>query len=322
MKNRSTIFIIVLSVLACFALLPKAQADDEDLGGGNSGAGANALFSVSTGGFNSAFGWFSQFSLTDAFFNTGMGAGSLDLNDGSNNTAVGAAAMLLNTTGSENTAVGTDALVFNSIATDNNAVGEFALFNNDSSGGGLANFNNAFGNSALTSNVDGGGNVAIGQDALFNSNSSFNTAVGLDAGENVIAGSENIYLGDTAGTLDFTGAAVGDESGVIRIGSFFSGNTACFINGITQNFVPPFIGQTIVAIDPITGQLFSTTDAAAGKVAEQQKTIEELQATVSQLKGEMQTMVAQLKEQATQIQKVSAQLEMSKPAPQVVLNKP
>jgi hypothetical protein len=36
----------------------------------------------------------------------------------------------------------------------------------------------------------------------------------------------------------------------------------------------------------------------------------------------MQTMVAQLKEQAAQIQKVSARLEMSKPAAKVVVNKP
>ena len=52
------------------------------------------------------------------------------------------------------------------------------------------------------------------------------------------------------------------------------------------------------------------------------KRVEEQQASISQLKSEMQTMVAQLKEQAAQIQKVSAQLEVNKPAPQVVVNKP
>jgi hypothetical protein len=36
---------------------------------------------------------------------------------------------------------------------------------------------------------------------------------------------------------------------------------------------------------------------------------------------EMQILTAQLKEQAAQIQKVSAQLEASKPAPKVVANK-
>ena len=52
------------------------------------------------------------------------------------------------------------------------------------------------------------------------------------------------------------------------------------------------------------------------------KKVEEQQASIRQLKSEMQTMVAQLKEQAAQIQKVSAQVEVSKPAPQVVVNKP
>ena len=52
------------------------------------------------------------------------------------------------------------------------------------------------------------------------------------------------------------------------------------------------------------------------------KKVEEQQVSISQLKSEMQTMVAQLKEQAAQIQKVSAQLEVGKPAPQVVANKP
>ena len=52
------------------------------------------------------------------------------------------------------------------------------------------------------------------------------------------------------------------------------------------------------------------------------KKVEQQQASISELKGEMQTMVAQLKEQAAQIQKVSAQLEVNKPAPKVVANKP
>jgi uncharacterized coiled-coil protein SlyX len=50
-------------------------------------------------------------------------------------------------------------------------------------------------------------------------------------------------------------------------------------------------------------------------VAQQQKQIETL--TV-QLREQAETFAAQLKEQATQIQRVSAQLELSKPAPQTV----
>ena len=61
--------------------------------------------------------------------------------------------------------------------------------------------------------------------------------------------------------------------------------------------------------------------------------VEKLQATVAQQQKQIETLTArlreqavqftaQLKEQAAQIQKVSVELEVSKPAPQVVVNKP
>jgi uncharacterized coiled-coil protein SlyX len=57
------------------------------------------------------------------------------------------------------------------------------------------------------------------------------------------------------------------------------------------------------------------------KVEEQQASIVDLKSTVALQHKEMQALTAQLKEQAAQIQKVSAQLEASKPAPKVVANK-
>jgi uncharacterized coiled-coil protein SlyX len=60
-------------------------------------------------------------------------------------------------------------------------------------------------------------------------------------------------------------------------------------------------------------------------VDEQQATITKLKSTVAQQKKDFQATVAQLTarldEQAVQIQKVSAQLEVNKPAPQMVVNK-
>ncbi len=112
--------------------------------------------------------------------------------------------------------------------------------------------------------------------------------MGYSSGQNLTTSSENIYIGDTAGTLDNLGASPGDEAGVIRIGSVFSGTAACFINGIATN-----------------SQVWNGTML--------NDKVEKLQATVAQL-------TQQLKEQAAQIQKVSAQLEASKPALQVVKN--
>jgi uncharacterized coiled-coil protein SlyX len=46
------------------------------------------------------------------------------------------------------------------------------------------------------------------------------------------------------------------------------------------------------------------------------------EATIAQLKSGMEALIATVKEEAAQIQKVSARVEMSKPAPQTVLNNP
>jgi Chaperone of endosialidase len=64
------------------------------------------------------------------------------------------------------------------------------------------------------------------------------------------------------------------------------------------------------------------------KVEEQQAMIRQLtseaarqETTTSELKKSLGVLTAQLKEQALQIQKVSAQVEVSKPAPQVAINR-
>jgi hypothetical protein len=57
------------------------------------------------------------------------------------------------------------------------------------------------------------------------------------------------------------------------------------------------------------------------KVEEQQASIADLKSTVALQQKGMEVLTAQLQEQAAQIQKVSAQLEASKPAPKVVTNK-
>ena len=56
------------------------------------------------------------------------------------------------------------------------------------------------------------------------------------------------------------------------------------------------------------------------RVTEQNRKIHEQESTITQLRKEMHTVVARLKEQDSKIQKVSDQLELRKPAPQMVSN--
>src|SRR4029453_1256352 len=114
MKNSNHIFRTITVGIACFALLPIAQAvvpaPDGGYPGGNTAEGQNALLSLSTGEYNTGVGAFSFLSLTDGQFCTGVGAGTLLSNPGSSNTATGAGALLSNTSGVGNTADGGFAL--------------------------------------------------------------------------------------------------------------------------------------------------------------------------------------------------------------------
>ena len=247
MKNRATIFTTMLSALACFALLPGAQAvmppPDGGYPGFNTAEGQNAFFSLTTGVANTGVGWYSLFSNTDGSYNTALGAGTLLFNigdqntfEGVENTAVGAAALLFNTTGTDNTATGAAALLNNTEGSNNTATGSFALQSNTT-----GNLNTATGLSALFSNTTGIGNTAEGGDALvFNTTGGGNTAIGEGALGSNTTGNGNIAVGSSAGHDLTTGNhnivignpnAVAGESNTIRIGGSIS-QTRAFIAGI------------------------------------------------------------------------------------------
>jgi len=337
MKNRNTLVIAILSVLACFALLPQTRADDP-VPPSNTADGQGALGSVTTGLYNSAFGFLSVLSLSDANFDTGVGAGALLVDNGGQNTAVGAGALFSTTTGSPNTAVGTfamffnvdgssnaavgdESLEFNVSAFTNAAVGQFALQNNDSSGAATANFNTAVGGFALRANVDGSQNTAVGAGALESATGgSDNTAVGELAGSNLIDGEGNIYIGS------HVAAGAGGELEFIRIGNdtAFAFPYDTYIAGIFNRGIDAGTAQFVFAdtngkigtvLVDANGNKMATPQAMLNESRNQQKRIAELEGTVERL-------AAMVKDQATQIQKVSAQLEMNKPAPQIVANKP
>jgi len=61
-------------------------------------------------------------------------------------------------------------------------------------------------------------------------------------------------------------------------------------------------------------------EAQQATITEQKASIAELKSMVAQQQKGMEVLTARFKEQAAQIQKLSAQLEASKPAPQMVKN--
>jgi len=370
--------------MACFALLPRAQAADGGLPNFNTAEGDNALSSLTTGAANTAVGWFSLLSTTDTNFNTATGAGSLLFNTANDNTAFGAAALLFNTTGGDNAAVGAAALENNVDGSDNNAIGSFALNANVS-----GTFNNAHGRNCLL-NSTGDQNNAMGDDAMENNTTgSFNTAIGDDALFFNVDGSSNVAIGDEAGTG--LGASVSNciAIGAVGAGPFATLSNTCFIGSIfdqpvsdvgTQEavFVDQFnvvgitassrrfkhdiqpmdkASEAILALKPVTFKYNADKNGRTqyGLIAEEvatvnpdlvvqhkdgeistvryeqvnamllneflkeHKKVQNLETTVAQQQKGMEVLTAQLKEQAAQIQKVSAQVEMAKPATKVAV---
>ena len=227
--------------------------------------------------------------------NTAMGFQALNANTTDGNTAVGFQALRSNTTGIENTAVGFQALSNNLASGDHCAFGVNALLNTTT--GSFAN--NAFGAGALDGNTTGSRNIAVGDDALgTNVTGSDNTAVGDSAGFS-ITGDNNICIGSGV-----SGTAA--ENNTIRIGAQGT-QTATFIAGI-RDVDPPGTEEFVVI--NASGQLGSVSVAFGAAAASM---IQELKSTVAQQQKQIEALTEGL-------QKVSAQLEASKPAPQVVAN--
>jgi uncharacterized coiled-coil protein SlyX len=236
-------------VLACFALLPSAQAvtpaPDGGYAAGNTAEGANALLSRTTGAFDTAIGAASLLSLTSGSSNTAVGTNSMRLlTDGFSNTAVGVQALFHNN-GAFNTAVGVNALFSNTFGLQNTAVGQGALTRNTTGGDNVAT-----GFQALSSNTTGDSNTATGFQALFsNTTGPDNTANGVVALFHNTTGDSNTGIGSFALSTNTTGI----------------GNTACGHDGLGNNFSGS--GNTAIGSSALVTSFNTNGNTAVGLAA-------------------------------------------------------
>jgi hypothetical protein len=328
-------WVLILLAVGSFALSPQVRAacDTPDPGcpGGNLAEGFLALGGLTAGFYNTGIGTYSLLTVSDASFDTAVGAGALFSDNGGTNTGVGAGALFSNTTGAFNNALGAFALFSNIDGEFNNAVGRNSLLVNSN---GIEN--NAMGDDAMFNNTTGSRNTALGDDALFScTTGNSNVVVGDEAGSSIDDASDNVIVGSGAGgnlVSDGNNVYIGtnvqgpvDETRFIRIGDTSFTDFDCFIAGI---FGREIDGGTAVLVGIDANQKLGTVAVNANGISvpfkpqamlneslKQQQRIAELEVTVTRL-------AAMVKEQAAQIQKVSAQLEVNKPAPQVVANKP
>ena len=360
MKNRNVTLTTTFLAIGCFAVLPKAQAvspaPDGCYPGFTTAEGCNALNSLTTGAGNTGLGWRSLFLDTTGNFNTGLGGGTLVLNNADSNTAVGAAALLLNTSGTQNTAVGTDALVFNDSGGFNSAVGAFALYNNTE-----GEFNTAVGADALIFNTSGSDNIALGEGAgssLTTGDNNIDIGAPGSAGE---SGTIHIgtnfqtvtYIAGISGATVPTGVSViVDSNG--HLGTTTSSErfkdeikpmekaseailalkpvTFRYKQELDPDGIPQFglvaeqvekVNPDLVARDeqgkPYTVRYDAVNAMLLNEFLKEHRKVEELTKQFRAANAQHQKQIDAL---TAGLQKVSAQLEASKPAPRVVVNKP
>jgi hypothetical protein len=321
----------------------------------NSAFGAFAQFSVTTGNNNTAVG-VAALDLNNANNNTAVGTAALLLNTtGTSNTAVGAFALLNNigggpTMGTNNTAVGANALDANTTGNFNTALGSGALGSNTT-----GNVNVAVGG-ALSGMTSGNSNVAIGGNAgVFLDTGSGNVYLGQGVG-GVAVEDNHTYIrnikdttvtgvGADVVTIDLTTGLLGHNLSSRRykedIKPMDKTSEALFaLKPVTYRYKKEvdktqsldygLIAEDVAKIDPnlavhngkgeVENVRYNAINAMLlNEFLKEHKKVQSLEATVAQQKKGMDVLTAQLKEQAAQIQKVSAQLEVDKPATKVAL---
>ena len=329
--------VLITFSLVCLALVQNTQAvspaPDGGYPGANTAEGENALSFLTTGTFNTAVGWRSLLNNDTGRYNTAVGAGCLFINMAEENTATGAGALFLNLQGGKNTATGAFALFTNSNGTANTAVGSDALPANTSGGQ-----NTALGQGAGFNQTTGSGNVYIGVGvpgvagesnscyiaSIFNQTSASGIPVLINSSNKLGTTTsskrfkENIKPMDKAseGLFGLKPVCFRYKKEIDPVGISQLGLVAEDVEKVNPDLVvrdtegKPYS----VRYDQVNAMLLN-------EFLKEHRKNEEQEATIAQLKSGMEALTATVKEQAAQIQKVSAQLEAGKPAPQVVLNR-
>src|SRR5438067_837372 len=297
----------------------------------NTANGHSALNHNTTGTNNTALGYQALFSNTTASQNTAIGFGALANNTiGSPNVAVGAGALMSNTLGTQNTAVGTNALV--------NSTG---------------NYNTALGASAGTDPGIGSNNIYIGDPGfpgdtnvisiggIAASGTSYeNTFIGGIYGASVNSGTALPVYVDTDGHLgSATTSSARFKENIHDMGA--TSSVLLALRPVTFRYKPEFdaaqvpqFGLVAEEVEKVNASLvvrdkkgkpygvrYEAVNAMLlNEFLKEHRKNEEQEKTIVELKSGMTALAATVKEQATLIQKVSAQLEVSKSAPQVVAN--
>ena len=313
-------------------------------GGTNTAVGDAALEANTTGVSNTAIGAFAL-QASNSTFNTAVGVGALMANQFSENTAVGHLALGANVNGGGNTAVGFQALLSETDGFFNVAFGDDAMSNhingdrNTGIGvGALGQFsggnkNTAFGSEAGSGATTGSGNVYIGADVAGTNGETDHTYIrNIDTTSVSGGGTDTVTINLSTGLLGHLSSsrrhkehiqAMNDASETLYLLKPVTYRYKKEID-ITQSLDYGLVAEEVATVDPNLvardkdGQIETVRYTAVNAMLlneflKEHRTVNELRATVAQQQKQLEALTAGL-------QKVSAQLELNRTAPQTVLN--
>jgi Chaperone of endosialidase len=315
---------------------------------GNTAIGSDALSSNTTGFQNTAIGSSALRGNTTGYGNTATGEEALGnpvSSTGANNTASGFSALFFNTTGNNNTAIGTAALDSNTTGNDNTGVGIDVLFNNTTGSSNIAlGFNAGLNLTTGSNNIDIG-NVGIPGEAkkIRIGTAGMQTAtfiagirgVSVPNGLPVMVGSNN-----QLGTMSSSGRfkeAIKPMDKVSESILALQPVTFRYKKEIDPDHIPQFglVAEDVEKVNPDLvvrdqeGKPYSVrydqvNAMLLNEFLKEQRKVQELEATIAKQQKDFQATAThqqrQIETLTAGLQKVSDQLEVSKPAPKTVLN--
>ena len=321
-------------------------------GGGNTATGESALYSNKFGGSNTAIGFEALYNNISSYNNTAIGASALrNTTEGYSNTATGVNALLLNRVGQYNTATGLASLL-NNTGSNNTALGYSALLDNTTGENNIA-----IGYEAGINLTTGNNNIAISNAGVTAESDTIRIGTQGTQTATYIAG---IYLAsigsgpvvhvNAEGKLGTTPSSARFKEAIKPMNK--ASEAILAVQPVTFRYkheldpegIPQFglVAEEVAKVDPdlvardaegkpytvryeaVNAMLLNEflkehrkVQALEATVARQEK---DSQANASKQQHEIDSLRAAIKEQAAQIQKVTAQLDVSKTAPEIVLN--
>lgn len=326
--------------------------EDNMTGSFNTANGAAALQNNTTGSFNTANGVVALFSNTTGSNNTANGTQALNKNTtGFHNAADGFEALFSNTTGNHNTADGDIALLHNTTGNFNTALGAHSLLTNTTGSSNIAVGFNAGNNLTIgNNNIDIGNSGVAGEAATTRIGTAGIQARAFIAGVSGVAVAGSTVVVNGNGQLGVAGSSERFKTDVKPMDKASEAILALrpvtfrYKKSIDPDGVPQFglVAEEVAKVNPnlvvrdAKGEVYTVRYDAVNAMLlneflKERSAMEELkskvrrqEATILQQQKALQATAAQQQKQlealTTGLQKVSAQIDLSKPLPHMVVN--